>query len=548
MFLSLPKLKILKKTNIFWIIFLSIIFLFAIGYQIKAVSGMTHLRHDGREVHIGAGDNIQSYSWTRPSDATYVVVNVYWKWKGRKCQFQSNETHRVETPLGSVDCRDFGNEELLFGSISCPTSDKAIYSGPERLCGTLQGNFSGSSFNVTVRAVGGGSHFSVVRADWYKPAPTITCWSCNTSSYTCSFHTYTGTSCPSGTYSSLSSCQNVCQQPTITCWSCNTYNHTCSSQSYTGTYCPSGTYSSSSSCQNACQQSTITCWSCNTYNHTCSSQSYSGYYCPSGTYSSRSSCEDVCEEPQIKCWYCSNDNCYSRTYSGYYCPSGTYSSRSSCEDVCEIPPSPVLNVSKTVRNITDNTTFQNSVSADPLERLEFKIRVSSTGSTRVQSVTVKDSLPLHITYQNNLKINGISSSGNILTGLNLGTVYPGQSKIIIFEAKVASENQFIYGTTTLTNTAIAYSANSEDTDTAKVIVTRKAVAGAVTEVKTGIVSRALDYVLFPLIMTFIIILVFKNYLIFLNEWLEKGKNRMIEHRANRSLRKIISRIKTRERF
>jgi len=142
----------------------------------------------------------------------------------------------------------------------------------------------------------------------------------------------------------------------------------------------------------------------------------------------------------------------------------------------------------------------------------------------------------------------VSSSGKILTGLNLGTVYPGQSKTITFEAKVTSADKFIYGITTLTNTAIAYNADTEDTDTAKVVVTRKAVAGAVTEVKTGIVSQALDYVLFPLVMTFIIILVFKNYLIFLNEWLEKGKSRMIEHRSNRSLRRIISRIKSRERF
>jgi len=467
MSLSLSKFKTLKRANIYWIILLSLILLFAIGYQIKAVSGMTHVRHDGMEVHIGAGDNIQSYSWSRPSDATYVVVNVYWKWKGRKCQFQDNETHRVETPLGSVYCHDFGNEELLFGSISCPTSDTTVYSGPERLCGTLQGNFSGSSFNVTVRAVGGGSHFSVVRADWYKPSPTITCWSCNTN------------------------------------------NYTCSSQSYSGYYCPSGTYSSSSSCQSACQPpQSITCWSCNTNNYTCSSQSYSGYYCPSGTYSTLSSCQNV----------------------------------------CQLPLSPVLNISKTVRNITDNTTFQESISADPLDRIEFNILITSTGSTGAQNVTVKDSLPLHITYQNNLKINGVSSAGDILTGLNLGTISPGQSKVITFEAQVASEDKFIYGITTLTNAAIAYNVNTAKTDTAQIIVPRKAVAGAATEVKTGIVNRALDYILFPLIITFIIILVFKNYLVFLNEWFEKRKNGAIEYRANRALKKVIFSIKSREKL
>jgi len=188
------------------------------------------------------------------------------------------------------------------------------------------------------------------------------------------------------------------------------------------------------------------------------------------------------------------------------------------------------------------------VSADPLERLEFKIKVSSTGSIRAKNVIVKDTLPWQITYQNNLKINGVSSAGNILTGLNLGTVYPGYSKIITFEAKVVSEDKFIYGITTLTNTAMAYSVNTEDTDTAKIVVSRKAVAGVATEVKTGIVGGLLDYFLFPLIIAFIMILVFKNYFIFLNEWFEKRKNGAIEYRANKDLKKVISRIKARERF
>ena len=161
---------------------------------------------------------------------------------------------------------------------------------------------------------------------------------------------------------------------------------------------------------------------------------------------------------------------------------------------------------------------------------------------------VKDGLPWQLTYQNNLKINGVSSAGDILTGLNLGTISPGQSKVITFEAQVASEDKFIYGITTLTNSALAYNVNTAKTDTAQVIVTRKAVAGTATEVGTGIVDRALDYILFPLIITFIIILVFKNHFIFLNEWFEKRKNGAIEYRANKSLKKVIFSIKSRERL
>jgi len=546
MSLSLSKFKTLKRTSIFGIIFLSIIFLFAIGYQNRAMAASCAdcSRCKGARVY---GNISNANTGGKISGATVTVTTT--ATSGVQCPSTSSSKHgwcgpkSGSTTTNSTGYYNFARIDGLYCFVNCGWG----YSAPWKLSVSHPNYYSNST---TFSPINGSA--SVVNLSLRpKSSPTITCWSCNTSNYTCYSQSYSGTSCPSGTYSSQSSCQNNCQQSTITCWSCNTSNYTCYSQTYNSTYCPSGTYgtySSQSSCQNNCQQSTITCWSCNTSNYTCYSHTYSGYYCPSGTYSSRSSCEDDCEDPQIKCWYCSNYTCYSHTYSGYYCPSGTYSSRSSCEDDCEEPSYSILNVSKTVRNITDNTTFRNSVSADPLDRLEFKIKVSSTGSTKARSVIVKDTLPWQITYQNKLKINGVSSSGKILTGLNLGTVYPGQSKTITFEAKVASADKFIYGITTLTNTAMAYNADTEDTDTSKIVVTRKAVAGAVTEIKTGIVSRALDYVLFPLTMTFIIILVFKNYLIFLNEWLEKGKSRMIEHRSNRSLRRIISRIKSRERF
>jgi len=634
MFLSLSKFKTLKRTSIFWIIFLLVILFFAIGYQNKVMAAScadcsrckgarvygniydsnTGGRISGATVTVTttatSGTQCPSTSssvhgWCGPKsgstttnssgyynfarvDGLYCFVNCGWGYSApwrlsvSHPNYSSNSTTfsptngsqtvvnlsltPKSTPPPQITCWSCNTSNYTCSSHTytgtyCPSgtysssfSCQSACQAPQSItcwsCNTSNYTCSSQSYTGTYCPSGTYSSSSSCQSACQAPQ-SITCWSCNTSNYTCSSQSYSGTYCPSGTYSSSSSCQNNCQQSTITCWSCNISNYTCYSHTYSGTYCPSGTYSSSSSCQNNCQQSTITCWSCNTSNYTCYSHTYSGNYCPSGTYSSSSSCRDACEESTIRCWSCNTNNgtCSSRTYSGYYCPSGTYSSSSSCRSACQPPPdSPVLNVSKTVRNIADNTTFQNSVSADPLERLEFKIKVSSTGSTRAKNVIVKDTLPWQITYQNNLKINGVSSAGNILTGLNLGTVYPGYSKIITFEAKVVSEDKFIYGITTLTNTAMAYSVNTEDTDTAKIVVSRKAVAGVATEVKTGIIGGLLDYFLFPLIIAFIMILVFKNYLVLLNEWFEKRKNGAIEYRANKSLKKVISRIKARERF
>ncbi len=124
------------------------------------------------------------YSWVKPNDANYIEVNVYWKWEGRRCQNQSNEKHEVVTPLGTVQCKDYGNEELVDGlKVSCPTSDTTIYYGEKILCGTLKGEFTGETFDVKVNFTGDdstpGSHMSVVTGDWYGvAAPNYTAPSC----------------------------------------------------------------------------------------------------------------------------------------------------------------------------------------------------------------------------------------------------------------------------------------------------------------------------------------------------------------------------------
>ena len=147
-------------------------------------------------------------------------------------------------------------------------------------------------------------------------------------------------------------------------------------------------------------------------------------------------------------------------------------------NVTRTPPSPVspgLSIEKLVRNITDNTSFSDLVSADPQDKIEFQIKVSSVGSTSAVNVIVEDLLPSKINYEGNLKIDGVASSGDILSGLNLGTLSPGASKTITFEAKVASEENFAYGVTTLVNTANTRADDiSEIYDSASVYVTRTA--------------------------------------------------------------------------
>lgn len=210
-----------------------------------------------------------------------------------------------------------------------------------------------------------------------------------------------------------------------------------------------------------------------------------------------------------------------------------------------------LSVAKSVKNVSRGDTKWYNIyrSADPGEKLLFRIVVKSTGDTEAQNVKVRDTLPSKIIYQGDLEIDGVSDGRNITkTAINIGDLSPGESKTITFEAKVASAGSFSYGTTDLINTARAYTSETSDTDTCRVKVTRKAVAGAVTTVPTGITNRILDSILLPLGIALFIVWVFKSKLVGLDKWTEGRKREIGEYRAKKTLKRKITQLKTKGYF
>lgn len=127
-------------------------------------------------------------------------------------------------------------------------------------------------------------------------------------------------------------------------------------------------------------------------------------------------------------------------------------------------PTPVpvirnMTISKNVRNISAGSGEANAVSARANETVEFVIRVGNVGgNTDINNVRISDALPFGLAY-----INGSTRSdpttvqpdGIISGGLQIGTIHAGQTLTYTFRANVTNENQFVFGTTTLANTATA---------------------------------------------------------------------------------------------
>jgi len=204
-----------------------------------------------------------------------------------------------------------------------------------------------------------------------------------------------------------------------------------------------------------------------------------------------------------------------------------------------------LQVNKLVQNITDSTSYQDSVFADPNERLSFQININA-GGTALQDVIVKDALPNKIIYLGNLKVDNVSSSGNITLGFNIGNFSSNQTKIITFDASVADSSQFGAGTTNLINSILVYNSIVAKTDTATVAV-YKATGSGPTSVPTGLTNNIfLDSFLLPLALSFTIIWLFKSHIINFEEWLDDKKREYNGYKAKKTLHSRISQIKSEE--
>ncbi len=137
-----------------------------------------------------------------------------------------------------------------------------------------------------------------------------------------------------------------------------------------------------------------------------------------------------------------------------------------------------LAIDKKMKNITNNdSSFADSVNAEPRQRIAVQLTVTNngTGLLDATNVTIKDTLPSRLLYlTSTTKVNNVAVNDGIAnaTGLNLGSLSPGQSKTIYFETEVEKEVSFVRGTTNLTNTAsvTADSINAVQ-DSAQLVVT-----------------------------------------------------------------------------
>lgn len=139
-----------------------------------------------------------------------------------------------------------------------------------------------------------------------------------------------------------------------------------------------------------------------------------------------------------------------------------------------------VDIEKTVRKAGADKWVDEATDIKPGDILEYRLKVTNSGSSKISDLTVGDNLPPYVTYikdsanyyttnypQGRTVGNNLTTGGSILSG----TYAPGAVAYVVFKAQVAEEIPERCGTVTLVNVGVAGSesaATVQDKATAKV--------------------------------------------------------------------------------
>jgi uncharacterized repeat protein (TIGR01451 family) len=143
-----------------------------------------------------------------------------------------------------------------------------------------------------------------------------------------------------------------------------------------------------------------------------------------------------------------------------------------------------VSITKTVRNVTRGSGYQGTVTANPGDIVSYKIIVTADAGA-LNNIVVSDALPGGITNIRDLMIDGANPNGSLSSGINIGGLLGGQTRVITYTATVAGAYNFTYGQATLTNTATVAVGGNSANSSAAVQVYRNGLSGA-TMVSTGV--------------------------------------------------------------
>jgi len=156
--------------------------------------------------------------------------------------------------------------------------------------------------------------------------------------------------------------------------------------------------------------------------------------------------------------------------------------------------------------------WQKTVQVSSNGQVYFMVPVANNSAAQIDNIIVSANIPGEISSLGNLQVNGVPVSGDIVTGIGIGSLASGSAKTITFEGK--TQTILAQATKQATATISVLGATQSDSLSVNLIPGQVAAASvSSTESATGFLAflkRWYLWILVGLVLIFLFVVVFRR--------------------------------------
>ena len=196
------------------------------------------------------------------------------------------------------------------------------------------------------------------------------------------------------------------------------------------------------------------------------------------------------------------------------CESNLGETTANCQNDCKASVTNGLSVSFYAKQDANSDQWQKTSQVDSNSQIYFKISAVNNSANQINNVNVSANIPNEISSLGNLKVDGTAVSGDIVSGISIGSLAPASSKSITFEGKTQT---IPTNASKQANTTISASGNTQS-DSVTINLNPGQSSQATASVsnaaeKSGFwefVKRWYLWILVGLVLIFLFVVVFKR--------------------------------------
>ena len=183
-----------------------------------------------------------------------------------------------------------------------------------------------------------------------------------------------------------------------------------------------------------------------------------------------------------------------------------------CPNDCKIATNAVgLSITFFTKNDPKSDQWQKAAQVNSNSQIYFMISVVNSSIAQIDNINISASVPAEVSSLGNLQLNGIPVSGDITSGINIGSLAPKAIKLVNFEGKT----QLIPALATKQAIASSNVSGAIQSDSITINLTPSQAAAAVSNITAstgfmGFLKRWYLWILGSLALIFLFVVVFKR--------------------------------------